>query len=381
MSTIRKYIALDGTRDAVSIQDAFDLCLNDGNDYILTIMDFGIYREQAVLGERSNGGLVTLQANKISRYNRPTMIWSGSDGDILNLKANHIIKGIKFVYDEPVQGLAFRRAVHSASAKVGITSEVSHCQFYLGGRYHYDDPPPIDEYGHVGYWADYDTASVKVYNNLFRGCAYAGVRYDPKAGNSIIITKNTFVKCEECIWVESRVDGVQTIKNNIFDLDGNYSPDCWKFAAVYVNVNCTPTQLGGLDYNIYYNRAIGPDRLPPMGHPNQLKAFLSFNSSYVTRALLNAAHPTQEVHGYDHDPEFHEYCVNYHLDDDSYALQKGLYNDGYLDDNDGIPRPALAAAGCCDLCGELIDYFPWPDEGDVDVPTDTTGEDFTLVLA
>lgn len=362
MPTITKTIAKSGTRDFSTIQAAFTACLDDGNDYVLTIQDLSTYTEQAVLAARPSGGKVTLQANSFSRTNRPTLTCNQFlDGAILTLNATHYIKGIKFVYDAEVVGSAFRYCIKSNLA--GIESEVSHCQFWMGQGYHYDDPLPIDEYGHVGYWAEYNTAKVKIWNNLFRGCAYAGVRYDPAAGNDIDIFHNTFVKCEECIWIESRVTGVQSIHDNIFDLDGTYSPYCWKMSAIYVNDNATPTQIGGLDYNLYYNRALGT-RLPPMGSPTQLRAFLSWNTSYETRADLVAAHPTQEVNGYDHDPEFYKYCSDYHMTSTSFPLAKASSIETITDDNDKTTRPTDKAIGCYEVYSALpsnLESAAWRD--------------------
>jgi len=348
--TITKHINKSGSGDSITIQGAFDLCLNDGNDYDLIITDLETYREQAVLAARAAGGKVTLRALNFDRHARPIMTWDGSDGSILTLNANHLIKGIKFVYDENVQGLTFRRCIRSNLA--GIESEVSHCQFWMGERYHFDVPPPTAEFGHVGYWAEGNTAVIKVWNCLFRGCAYAGIRYRPSAGNVIKIYHNDFVKCEEAIWSEVLVSGVQSIHDNIFDLDGTHSPDCWKFAAIYINRSATPTQFGGLDYNLYFNRAVGT-RLPPQSTPTVLEAFSSQSVQKATRAALNASYPTQEVHGLDGDPLFVQYCKDYHLLETSPALRAASTLESVLDDNDGATRPSARAIGCFDPTGPL----------------------------
>ena len=327
--------------DATTIQDAFDLCLDDGLHYFLNIADFSNYREQAVLESRPAGGIVTLQAMEFDCNNRPTISYSGGDGNILELKTDHIVKGIKFDYSENTYGSADRRCIYVPTGFADY-SEVSHCEFNLGNRYYTDGLGT--EWGHIGYESESDVGTVKFYNNLVRKAGYFGVKFDPAIGNTVDIVWNTFVKCQKCVYIETMTTtATLNIYNNIFDVDASVG-DSSNFYAIYVNdTNKAPTDLDTLDYNLYYFR----NRAAAAG----MWAYYALGGveAYIDLSAIKTAYPTLEVNGDEADPDYCIYSSNYHLFTRSPALGMGTTFSGVTDDIDQNARLSPPSVGAYEL--------------------------------
>jgi len=351
MATITKTISKNDnlSPDAETIQEAFDLCLDDGNDYDLQILDTATYTEQAELAARTSGGTVHLRSTVYSRNARPIVTISGVDGNLLTLKADHKVTGIHFVYDENVQGDAYRRCVYVPTGFAEY-SEVYDCIFDMGGRYLWDAGPPSREFGHCGYFSEWEVDEVYVYNNVFRRCGYIGCRVDPASGDTFKIYNNTFVKCQEGITVETGNLANGSIYNNIFDMDPDFSPDCNNFYAIFVHdTNIDPDDFALLDYNLYYFRNSGL----------ALTTWVYWSRGgsdykYERLADLQAAHSV-EANGIEQQPMFCTYCADYHLKPSSPCIGAGTAAGAPSGDGDGETRPTPPAIGAYEgLCESAI---------------------------
>lgn len=337
MATINKTIAKTGSVDANTIQGGLDLCLDDGNDYVLTIMDHETYTEQAVLAARPAGGTVTLQAESWGASSRPTITYSGADGALLELRADHIVKGIRFVYDEDDVGQNKRMCIYVPSGYNLTYSEVAYNQMMLGGRYIWNPGVyPYPHWGHCGYFAEDGIDVAKFYNNLVRRAGFEGLHLNPDATDTWDIYNNTFIKCQESIVVANLQIDVISVWNNIFDIDPTWG-QCAKYYAILIDggPSANPTRFKLLDNNLYFFR-----------NAEQASETWVYYPAYERLANLQAVDPSIEPNGLEADPKYCKYCEDYHLRPDSPAIDAGSVLPTYpLDDNDTELRSAIPDIG------------------------------------
>jgi len=339
MATITKTISKNATlgADSDTIQGAFDLCLDDGNDYDLQILDLATYTEQAALAARPAGGTVTLRSTAFYRDNRPTVTISGVDGALITARASIIVKGIHFSYEENTYGSDYRYCIYVPSAVAKVN--VSHCVISMGGRYFWT---PGTEYGHVGIWTVWNCTEVKVWNNIIRRCGFIGVRVDPSGSDTVEIYNNTFVKCQECIWIETFTDQRVSVWNNIFTMDPDWSVDCTKFYVIWAEDNQPLTRLKRLDYNCYDWRNTGLAL--------ETWAYDQKNHSYRKSRLADVQGLGLEANGIEVAAEYCTYCSDYHLKPASPCVNASDTATDPSDDADGVAR-GDAIGAYVGLCG------------------------------
>ena len=245
-----------------------------------------------------------------------------------------------------IDGIAFDRQDALDDSRSGIwivqgwtNIEIAHNHF-LGNGYFWQDAIAIDKF----------VTPVNIYDNLFRRWGETGIYTNTRSSANEVhnIFNNTFIKSQECIWIADYESVTPTMSNNIsiwnniIDMDESELIECTEFNSIIVPVGKTPADLKRLDYNLYNVRI-----------DTNTSIFTDTVALYLDDlAALKAAYPTREINGIDDDPDFVQYCVDYHLLNSSPAVMSAGTTIP-VDDNDGEGRTSPGNRGCYEDSGSM----------------------------
>jgi hypothetical protein len=257
-------------------------------------------------------GMYDEDARTVLRHNDP--------GSLIVIDSDNIrIKGIKFDRTDAIDDSRHGINIQAGHQYIDIEA----CHLYGNG---YFPQRGIYIYENV------DNLNIK--NNLFRRWGEAGIKGKISSGKTHNIYNNHFVKCQEGIYYTSYVaDGIDNIWNNIFDMDGDELYECSYFYAIKIDGSFTPDDITLLDYNLYNFRT-----------STNMYLFMSDSVNYTSVAALQAG-TAKEDHGIEDDPDFVEYCTDYHLFSTSPAID-AANGDIPPGDNDGYVRMPPGNIGC-----------------------------------
>jgi len=317
----------DFTSLAAALAALYGTTLSDETS--ITFIDDETYDESNIVS-----GITTSPTNRLiiqGAFNRQgrTTIRDDATGWLMTVYCHNLV----------IDGIAFDRQDALDDSRSGIwivqgwtNIEIAHNHF-LGNGYFWQDAIAIDKF----------VTPVNIYDNLFRRWGETGIYTNTRAAANEVhnIFNNTFVKCQECVWIADYETGFYemsnsiSIWNNIMDMDEDWLIECTEFNSIIVPAGKTPADLKRLDYNLYHVRK-----------DTNTSIFTDTVSLYLDDlAALKFAYPTKEIEGIDDDPDFVVYCSDYHLLPDSPAIASA---DGIIpvDDNDGETRTSPGNRGC-----------------------------------